>query len=237
MKRNFHWLSGLLGCLALAVCLVSCDRKDPGLVEKLSLIEAELRDRDDRLEDAHEEISRMSEDTAKSETSAPDVEAARSSYSAFIDGLRERVSGELGAKIERTSVFPIQGPDPENPIISKVAFRVVAVNGRSGELLIPLSADPSGKWQEPTAEDLAAFKVGLNAAPQVTQNKPAAPAQPKDVMGSDRTVQVQWDDDHASPAENGQNQAQPRPAPTQPAAPALPSKVMPTDRDVIIDFE
>jgi len=239
MKRNIHWLSGTLGSIALPFCFASCDRQDPGLVEKLSLMEAELRDRDARLEDAQEEMSRMSKDTAGRESSGPDIAAARSSYSAFIDGLREKVSGQLaGAKIENTSIFPIEGPDTAKPILSKVAFRVVGANGRAGELMIPLSADASGKWQQPAAEEIAAFKAGLNSAAQVTQNTQAAPAKrpdaPKDVMGSSRTVEVQWDD--AAPA-GGQPQAQPQPAAPKPAAPELPAKVMPTSRDVIIDFE
>lgn len=229
----------MLGFLALHFSLASCDSKDPGLVEKLSLMEAELRDRDARLADAQEEMSRMSKDTAGRESSGPDIAAAKSAYSDFIDGLREKVSGELaGAKIERTSVFPIEGPDPEKPIISKVAFRIVAVNGRAGELMIPLRADISGKWEQPSTEDIAAFKAGLNSAAQVTQNTQAAapqrPAAPKDVMGSSRTFEVRWDD---APA-GGQNQAQPQQAaPQQPAAPKMPAKVMPTSRDVIIDFE
>jgi hypothetical protein len=245
MKRHVHWLSGTLGFLALPFCLVSCDKKDPGLVEKLSLIEAELREKDARLEDTQLEMARMSKATAAQETSGPDIAAARSSYSSFIDGLREKVAGELtGANIERTSVFPIEGPDPAKPILSKVAFRIVGANGRTGELMIPLYADPSGKWQEPAAEDIAAFQAGLDAAPKVTQNVPTAPAPaprrpdtPKDVMGANRTIEVEWDDP-APVGGNGQAQAEPQsPAPQPPAAPELPKKVMPTSRDVIIDFE
>ena len=210
-------------------------------MEKLSLMEAELRGRDARLEDSQQEMARMSKATAP-DISGPDIEAARSSYSGFIDGLRDKVAGELaGAKIARTSVFPIQGPDPANPIVSKVAFRIVGANGRAGEMMIPLYADASGKWQEPAAADLAAFKAGLNAAPQVTGNEIAAPAPkrldtPKDVMGADRTVEVQWDD-AAPTAGKGQSQAQPQQPAPQPAAPELPKKVMPTSRDVIIDIE
>lgn len=242
MKRHIHILSGTLGFLALPCCLTSCDRKDPGLVEKLSLVEAELREREARLENMQREMARLSKAKTSSGSSGPDIGAAKSGYSEFIEGLRLKIAGELAdAKIERTSVFPIKGPDPDRPIVSQVAFRVVGANGRAAELTIPVYADASGKWQQPAFDELAAFKAGLNEESRVAKNEAATPApkrkeQPKDVMGANRTIEIQWDDGTPA-ARNGQSQAPPQPAPRQPAAPALPKKVMPTSRDVIIDFE
>lgn len=246
MNRHLPSLAGTLAFLGLPFCLMSCDTKDPGLVEKLSLMEAELREKNSRLEELQQEMNRLSKVPANPETSAPDVGAAKSRYSGFVEELREKVAAELaGARIERTSVFPIQGPDPERPIVSKVAFSIVGAHGRAAELTIPVYADASGKWQQPGFEDLAAFKAGLNDKPQTAAkaNTPATPApkprsKPTDVMGADRTVEIQWNDGTpAAPGGPSQPPPQPQPAAPQPAAPALPKKVMPTSRDVIIDFE
>ena len=234
----------LSASLIVAGCFVSCQDSDPGLQEKISLIEAELRDRESQLANVREELREASKPSAPTEASGPDIDAARSSYSSFIDTFRKTVAAEMpDVKIERTSVFPIEGPDPAKPIVSKVAFRVVGKNGRSGEMIIPLFADPSGKWQEPDTSELASFKIGLEADPQVAAKTPNPPQQqqkklPNDVMGAKETIVVQWDDAPAPRTENPQ-QGQPAPQPPapQPAAPKLPPKVMPTTRDVIIDFE
>ncbi len=235
----------LSASLIVAGCFVSCQDSDPGLQEKISLIEAELRDRESQLANVREELREASKQSSPAEASGPDIDAARSSYSSFIDTFRKTVAAEMpDVKIERTSVFPIEGPDPAKPIVSKVAFRVVGKNGRSGEMIIPLFADPSGKWQEPDTSELASFKEGLEAAPQVATKAPTPPQQqkkekklPNDVMGSEKTIVVQWDDAPA-PRTGTPKQEQPAPQPApQPAAPKLPPKVMPTTRDVIIDFE
>ncbi len=232
----------LTASLVAAGTLASCNGGDPGLEEKISLIEAELRDRESQLANVRDELRDASKAAAPAEASGPDVDAARSSYPSFIDKLGKKVAAEMpGVKIERTSVFPIEGPDTAKPIVSKVAFRIVGKNGRTGEMMIPLFADPSGKWQEPDASEMASFESALKEEPQTAAKAPTPPQQrkqpPKDVMGASRTVEVQWDD--APPPRTGNpQQGQPAPAaPRQPAAPKLPAKVMPTTRDVIIDFE
>ncbi len=157
-------------------CVVSCQDSDPGLQEKISLIEAELRDRETQLANVREELRSASKTVAPAEAPGPDIDAARSSYSSFIDSFRNTVAAEMpDVKIERTSVFPIEGPDPAKPIVSKVAFRVLGKNGRSGEMIIPLFADRSGKWQEPDTSELASFRQGLEAAPQVATKAPDSP--------------------------------------------------------------
>ena len=233
----------------MAGLVVSCDPAgDPGMIEKVALLEAELRDRDQQLAAMQEESKSDSDSGSTTEASAPDLDAARGAYLEFVEGLRSKlVEAMPDAKFERPSVFPVEGPDPSKPIFSKVAFRVTAKDGRSGEMVIPVFADPSGAWQEPETEQIiAGFKTKAAAAPVAAPTpapQPVAqkPAQPTDVMGASRTVEVQWDDGPRQPP--GTPAAQPRgqaPPPSQPApppAPSVPKKVMPTDRDVIIDFE
>ena len=231
--------------------LTSCDPSaDPGMVEKVSLLEAELRERDRQITALQEEVDAASEAATKPSTSAPDLDAARTSYLEFIEVFGRELAGAMpDAKFDRTSVFPVIGPDPSKPITSRVAYRIVNKDGRTGELVIPLFASPSGKWEKPeTAEVIASFKA--KPAPQETASvpTPAAPApsppqrsQPTDVMGANRTIEVQWDDGQTPAAPKPAPQANANPAPPpQPAPsekPAVPKKVMPTSRDVIIDFE
>ncbi len=209
--------------------LASCSpREDPGITEKIALLEAELRNRDEQLAAMQEESS--SKDSSESTAGDPDVDTAKSSYLEELPG----------ARFDRTSVFPVEGPDPSKPIVSKVAFRILAQDGRSGEILVPLSANPAGEWQQPpTGEIVASFKA-KQSVPQVATQAPAPQQQeppkskPTDVMGANRTVEIQWGDKAVAPPV--QQPASPQP-PAQPPAPAVPKKVMPTSRDVIIDFE
>lgn len=236
----------------VAGLLPSCDRSDdPGLVEKVSLLEAELRNRDQQIA-ALEEGSKSAGGSSSGEAtaSAPDLDAARAAYLGFVETLKGKLAEVMpDAKFDRTSVFPVEGPDPSAPIFSRVAFRIITKDGRSGEMVVPLSASPSGTWNEPATKEIAAsFKSKLAAPPVAAATAPtsqAAPpprSQPTDVMGASRTVEVQWGD---KPSQAGRNSAspptpQPTPALAQPApqsSPSVPKKVMPTSRDVIIDFE
>lgn len=232
----------LIATAMVAGLLASCDPSgDPGMIEKVALLEAELRDRDQQLAAMQEEAnSSGSSETAAPTASAPDLDAARSGYLGFVESLRTKLAGAMpDAKFDRTSVFPVEGPDPSKPILSRVAFRITGKDGRTGEMVIPLFADPSGTWEEPATEEIiAGFKTKAAAAPVAASTpapQPAAPQrpQPTDVMGANRTVEVQWNDGPAQPAA-------PAPPPSQPApqpSPAMPKKVMETSRDVIIDFE
>lgn len=214
------------------------------MVEKVSLLEAELRERDRQLASMQEEVNLASRST----TGAPDLDAARGGYLGFVEGLRGKLAEAMpDAKFDRTSVFPVEGPDPSKPIASKVAFRITSNTGRSGEMVIPLFAAPSGEWEQPkTADIVAGFKTKL-AAPPVAVNTAAAPtpqlaapkrAQPTDVMGANRTVEVHWDDESTPAGRNTAPQTAPQQQPVpQPDSPPMPKKVMPTSRDVIIDFE
>ena len=223
------------GCLILASGIVSCDYgPDPGLVEKAALLEAELRVRDERIEEMEEEAKQAAEAAdSESQSATIDLDAAKSSYTGFVDTVRANLQQALGgSKIERTSVFQVQGPDPSFPITSRVAFQLA---GGKGEIIVPLQADPSGQWQEPDLE------TALKKHAQMLANTPVAPSQPqassapqrtevKDVMGADQTHRVDWGDP--------KRPATPPPsAPTQPRRPQMPQKPMPSDRDVIIEFD
>jgi hypothetical protein len=227
--------------------LSSCTRpEDPGIKEKIALLEAELRDRDEQLATRQEEANSQTAPAAEPAASMPDLDKAKGGYLAFVEELRQKLARALpAAKFDRTSVFPVEGPDPSKPIISRVAFRIASADGRSGEMVVPLFADPAGRWQEPqTAEIIANFKAKL-AAPAVVSNtpapQPAAPAPAKPLVGpeADKTIKIDWNDG----PKQGQKPPTPNPqpplpqAPVQPQSPALPKKVMPTSRDVIIDFE
>ena len=236
-----------------AACLfVSCDRPgDPGIKEKVALLEAELRSRDAQLALMQAEIA--TKPAAEPASAGPDLQAASGAYLGFVGELRKQLAAALpGAKFERTSVFPVVGPDPLKPITSSVAFRVVRQDGKSGEISIPLSADASGKWLEPEASQIseitANFKAKPASTPPVAPGIPAAqpaagPAKtkPADVLGANRTVEVNWGD--ASPPPQGTTAGPapkpetPPPSPPAPSAPVVPKKVMPTSRDVIIDFD
>ncbi len=241
-----------LACLALPVLLsgwfTSCGRdEDPGIREKVDLLEAEIRDRDSQIAALHDEANSTPETTTNPSIGTPDLKAARGTYLGFVETVRGRLADGLpGARFDRTSIFPVEGPDPARPIISKVSFRIVGRDGRAGEMAIPLFADRSGKWETPdTAEIVASFGKKAAEAPPVAvappapkQVHPQEPSEPTDVMGASRTVEVKWPEDqkpappHAKPPVS-QATTQPQPQPKQ----ALPRKVMPAERDVIIDFE
>lgn len=237
-----------------AACLcASCDRLgDPGIREKVVLLEAELRSRDAQLSQMQEEsATKAATDTpAESTSTGPDLQAASGAYLGFVDELRKQLAAALpGAKFERTSVFPVVGPDPLKPITSIVAFRVVRQDGKSGEISIPLFADAVGKWLEPEATQIseitAKFKAKPASTPAAATSNPAAqPAagsakpKPTDVMGANRTVEVDWGDAPPPPQGTTAGPApKPETPPAAPPAPVVPKKVMPTSRDVIIDFD
>lgn len=234
---SFHRIPAAV--LAAGV-LVSCTpREDPGITEKIALLEAELRSRDEQLAAMQEESS--SETSTASNTGAPDLDAAKAGYLGAVETLRKNLAEALpGAKFDRTSVFPVEGPDPSKPILSRAAFRIVSQEGRTGEIVVPLFANPAGEWQQPpTSEIVTGFKAGQSAPPVTAQTPAPQPAEPPkskptDVMGANRTVEIQWGDKPAAPPV--QQSAAPQ-STTPPPAPAVPKKVMPTQRDVIIDFE
>jgi hypothetical protein len=237
-------LTRILASAMLAGVFSSCDRPDPGMTEKVALLEAELRERDRQLATMAEEAKSESSTDASPTAGAPDLDAARGAYLGFVESLRSKLATAMpDAKFERTSVFPVEGPDPSKPILSRVAFRIVGKDGRSGEMVVPLFADPAGAWQDPEIEQvIAGFNARPAAPPAAANTAPApqpaaAPArpQPTDVMGAERTVEVQWGDKPQQAAPQ-QAPATPQPAP-QPQSPAVPKKVMPSSRDVIIDFE
>jgi hypothetical protein len=252
----------LASTVAVVVMMPSCKRApDAGMVEKIAMLEAELRDREAQLAAIEAEQKAQSEAPSSSSPAAPaapDVDAARASYLAYVETLRSKLAAEMPeAKFDRVSVFPIEGPDPAKPIVSRVAFKIIQKDGRSGEMVVKLFADPAGSWQAvETSEVITAYKAKLTAAPvaatpppqTTTQKSPAQPQrpQPTDVVGASRTVEVQWADDPsgnapapAPPPTQNQEQAQQPPTapPQQQPPPATPKKVMPTSRDVIIDFE
>lgn len=221
----------------------SCTRpEDPGIKEKIALLEAELRDRDEQLATLNELDGSGSPPVSEPAASAPDLEKAKSGYLAFVEELRLKLAQALPtAKFDRTSIFPVEGPDPSKPIISRVAFRIVGGDGRSGEMVVPLFAGPAGDWQEPETDEIVANLKANSAAPPVVASTPAPPPAPpasvRPLSGpdADRTVKIEWND---GPKRSPQRPAPaPTPQPPQPQSPALPKKVMPTSRDVIIDFE
>jgi hypothetical protein len=171
MKSPFPPPARLIATAMLAGLVVSCDPAgDPGMIEKVALLEAELRDRDQQLAAMQEESKSDSDSGSTAEASAPDLDAARGAYLEFVEGLRSKLVEEMpDAKFERPSVFPVEGPDPSKPIFSKVAFRVTAKDGRSGEMVIPVFADPSGAWQEPETEQIIA---GFKPKPPPRQQPP-----------------------------------------------------------------
>lgn len=265
MSRQTKLLLALSALLPSAA-LVSCNGKgDPGLTERVALLEAELRERDTQITALQEEASQKSEAAAEPSAREPDLKAAKSSYPDFVEALRKKLAAAIpSAKFERPSIFPVEGPDAAKPIVSRVSFRISATDGRSGEIVIPIFADPSGQWQEPETDDIVAgYKARLSAPPTVATNNPPqqqAPTQqpqqpptqpqrqkPTDVMGANRTVEVEWNDGpkpaQRPPQQQAPQQAQPPAQPPQQQAPqpnqppATPKKVMPTSRDVIIDFE
>lgn len=243
--RLLHWvLSGSAAC-----GLSSCDRgPDPGLVEKIALLEAELRTSDQRVKEIQSEAKQAAAEPAENNSAAPDLDAARNAYLGFVEKVKSQVAGKLpdGGKIERTSVFPVEGPDPALPIHSRVAFQV-SVKGRSGEIVVPISADPSGQWQEPDTSAILA-KVKTQAAsqppsapatnPPVQPQAPQHAATPNDVMGANRTQHVSWGDEPPAKPAPAPRQETPAPAPApQPETRPGVQKPMPSNRDVIIKFD
>ncbi|BCU77058.1 hypothetical protein [Luteolibacter sp. LG18] len=251
---------------ACACVLSSCDRQgDPGLKERISLLEAEVSQREDSLKNLKEEITaKEKESSAASESAAPaviDPAKARQAYLAAVESIQASLGKALGSDgtVQGASISPVVGPDPDYPISSKVAFTIVAKNGRKGEIVVPLVANAAGEWKQPSADSIAAdFRKSLSSLPAVADNtgttpapqpqprpqpQPQAKPQPTDVMGANRTVQVGWDEPTAAPqppARATNPAPQPQPTPQPPAskpAPQQPVKPMPSNRDVIIDFD
>lgn len=248
-----------LTALLPSAALVSCNSKsDPGLTERIALLESELRERDSQISALQEEADKKAQAESAPSAAAPDLKAAKSSYPDFIESLHKKLASAIpAAKFDRPAIFPVEGPDAAKPIVSRVSFRITSADGRTGEMVIPLFADPSGQWQEPeTDEIVAGYKAKLAAAPSVAttqppqQQVPAHPQQqprqqPTDVMGANRTIEVQWNDGQKPPQRQPQQAPQqtqtppPQQVPQAPQEqqPATPKKVMPTSRDVRIDFE
>ncbi|MGC4014451.1 MAG: hypothetical protein QM755_08060 [Luteolibacter sp.] len=259
-----------------AVCacgLSSCSRnEDPGLRERVSLLEAELSQRDDSLKNLKEEFAKKekeAESASASSSSSPaaaDPAKARQSYLTAVESIQASLTKALASDgaVDRASVFPVVGPDPDYPISSKVGFTIVAKNGRRAEVVVPLVANASGEWKEPSGDEVASqFRKSLSSLPAVADNtgttpapqpqsrpqpQPQAKPQPNDVMGANRTVQVGWDEPAAPAPQQPQRPAnptpQPQPTPQPPAQPPAqkpatpqPTKPMPSNRDVIIDFD
>lgn len=222
------------------VVLTACRQEpDPGITEKVDLLEAELRDRDSQIAALNSELESASR-SEPAAPAAPDLDAARSAYFGFVESLQEKLAAALpDAKVAAPTMFPVDGPDMERPIISKAGYRITRADGSVGEVTIPVAASTEGVWEMPDTDKIvASFKAIPASRPKSTQQAPSAPAansrpKPVDVMGAGRTVEVQWPDDKrpASPQKPAPRQ------PAQPTQPALPKKVMPTSRDVIIDFE
>jgi len=251
MRHPIHAIR-IVASIPIAAMLASCDSADPGMVEKISLLEAELREKDRRMASMTDELSRRP--SGPSTPAAPNLDAARNTYLRYVDQLRDKLASampELTFEEDRVSVFPVVGPDPSLPIASKAGFQIMTQDGTRGELVVAFHADFSGTWKDPDFDQIK--KSFQPPAPQATPAPPPAPppaplagTQPpkpqlQDVMGADRTVEVQWDDPPKPQPPPGQSEPrQPAPQPpAQPAqpSPALPPKVMPSDRDVIIDFD
>jgi hypothetical protein len=243
--------------LLLAVSLtagffVSCNRsEDPGMIEKVALLEAELRDRDQQIATLQEASPASA---APAVAAAADVDTAKANYLKCVDSLRAKlIAGLPDTKFDRTSVFPVEGPDPLKPIGSKVAFKVIHKDGRSGEIVVPLAADMAGAWLEPASDEIiTGFKAKSAATPPaVATTTPKAATmppntpgrtQPNDVMGANRTQEIAWDDapgtkpPTAAPPTPEVSNPPPTTPPIAPTAPSGPKKVMPTARDINIDF-
>ncbi len=230
----------------MAACFLSSCRQepDPGITEKVDLLEAEIRDRDAQIVALQEEAGAASQSVSTT-PAAPNLDGARAAYFGFVESLQGKLAAALpDTKVAAPTMFPVDGPDMARPILSKAGYRITRGDGSTGEVTIPLAASPDGEWEMPDTDKIvAAFKAVPASRPKPAQQA-AAPApevrpKPVDVMGAGRTIEVQWPEDKR-PAAPKQPALPQRPAaqkPTAPPKPALPKKVMPSDRDVIIDFE
>lgn len=250
-------MSRVLAGTALVFALAACDEQDGGLQERVALLQAELDQKAVEAEKARKALAAV-EKKGQEASAAPDLEAAKGRYLSGVDEFGKSLAESLpGVKFERTSVFPVEGPDAETPIRSKVAYQVILAGGKAAEITVPLAATADGDWRFPEVSaianqfksDMASMASRAAAAPSA---RPAATAQPPprsaptDVLNADRTVEVQWDDPASAPPKQatppGQQQSQAAPPAKPPAGggtsptPEL-KKVMPSSRDVIIDFE
>ncbi|MCW1922511.1 hypothetical protein OKA05_08090 [Luteolibacter arcticus] len=253
-------MNRLLAGTSAAFVLVACDDQDGGLQERVALLQAELDQKAIDIEKSRKALA-AAEKKEQATTAAPDLDAAKSSYLSGVDDFGKSLAESLpGVKFERTSVFPVEGPDSETPIRSKVAYQVTLAGGKTAEITVPLVATAKGDWRFPKAPEIAnqfksdiASMASRAAAAPLAATRPTAPAQPQarpaptDVLNADRTVQVEWNDPASPAPRQASPPAQPPPqaqAPAQPPATGAGSppppelkKVMPSSRDVIIDFE
>jgi len=266
-------IAALAAACACASSLTGCDRQgDPGLHEQVALLKAEVAQREDSIKSLRDEFQKEKADSSGSSASSSpaaggsaaviDPAKARQSYLARVESLQSSLGQALGSDgtVERASISPVTGPDPDYPISSKVTFTIAAKNGRRGDITIPLVANAAGEWKDTSVSEIAAqVRQSMAAAPALaatpsnppptsqppaTQPQPASQPNPTDVMGANRTVKVGWKDDppatpparQAPPSQP--TQPTPQPPARQPEKPAqqTPTKPMPSNRDVIIDF-
>lgn len=221
--------------------------------ERVSLLEAEISKREATIKQLREAADAAAGSSKVAAEAAPaDPAKAKQSYLSAVENAKEVFAKTVGkeASIDRVSVFPVTGPDPDFPITSKVGFSITTRQGGKMEVIVPMKASATGEWSELESgaisqalrQGAADAAAGMAArAPQAPANRPSPPQEtkqsPADVLGANRTVEVGWGDEPArqAPRQPAQQQApQTSPQPAQPKP--QPVKPMPSDRDVIIDF-
>ena len=251
----------------VAVGLAGCS-EDPGLQERVNRLQAEMQEKDRQLQETQAAVERTKAElksaraAANKPTPAADKPAAPSflpkeqvndGYTAASKELQRRVAGELKSyAVEGCIEYPVTMPTDERPYRSKVVLLVRSDAGRSYRLEFPVSADGSGKWVFPTANDVAgaladsrtqdANNNSANTTAAIpTRSTPAnnnggsrPPGQnPPPVPGqtSNETRVIDWGD--------GRSTNRPNRPPNDSASPPpgrSPASAMPSDKDVQIHW-
>ena len=194
--------------------VAGCKEEDPGMLERIILLEAEQRDQERVMKRLEKEKRTLTAEVEKAEAGGGgNIDVARANFSKEVS----RLETELGAGVT--------GGEITGPGAAYAYAAQVVVDGRA----FPVKADAEGRWVFPGAavirERLGGGGSGRAPAAQTRQ--------PTDVMGAGRTEQIDWGD---APRQPQQRQRQPAQQPTQ-RKPSGAKQVMPSDRDITIDFD
>ncbi len=215
--------------LAAFLLLIGC-AEDPGLLERIDRLEAELEKRDSTISALEKQI--RSKQAAEQKNQPLELSRIEESFAGQAMQLRSELTNKLGADNVLTySLSRVERMDTTKPYSASIKIAVQIPNQGTASLTADARGNTSGEWQLPTADNIL---LQANQLATQQQQQPTT-RQPKDTRGSQQTVEIEWG------GNNQQRQPQQPPVPnvdqkSPPRKTTTPDPVLPVDRDVIIDF-
>ncbi len=238
--------------------LAGCGGDDPGLIERIDRLEADLRSRDDRIGELEQKIEASK--SAGTRAARPSASAVEEAFAREAVSLRRQIEQLAGpGRLADYSLSSVESVDLSRPYSATITLTMEG-DGGAGNVRVKgkAFADESGRWKLPSAQDmLAAAQQAARQAKEEARSQSTtihsgstggsgrpgpAQATPQDVMGAGQTIQIDWGD---APRQNTRSAptsapqppaAPPGEAPTNDAGKPSPQKVMPVDRDITISW-